>query len=71
MKRLKLYTMIDLLTNSYDYEDETKTTDSIDVAYKWILAGCKEVAILDALSYEYLGYMTIDDITDDRFNDYD
>lgn len=60
-KRLYLYCMIDEATNSYDYEDEATCTNEIEVAYGWIEAGCKQVAILDALSYEYLGYMDIED----------
>jgi len=61
-KRLYLYCMIDEATNSYDYEDEATCTNDIEVAYEWIKAGCKQVAILDELSYEYLGYMDYEDL---------
>lgn len=61
-KRLYLFCMIDEATNSYDYEDETTCTNDIETAYKWLQDGCKQIAMLDALSYEYLGYMDIEDL---------
>ena len=48
--RKYVYCMIE--GNSYDYEDESKMTDDIEVAYSWIRNGCEQVAILDALSLE-------------------
>lgn len=55
-----IYCMIE--NNTYDYEDPYTTTDDIEVAYNWIREGCEEVAILDALSYEYYGYMDFEDL---------
>ena len=62
MKRMYIYCMIDEATNSYDYEDEASTTDQPEEAYRWIKAGCKQVAMLDALSLEYLGYLDMEDL---------
>lgn len=61
-KRMYIYCMIDTKTNSYDYNDLASTTDDLETAYNWIQEGCKQVAILDALSYEYLGYMDCEDL---------
>lgn len=57
---MNIYCMIE--NNTYDYEDPYTTTDDIEVAYNWIREGCEEVAILDALSYEYYGYMNFEDL---------
>ena len=62
MKRMYIYCMINEASHSYDYDDAGSTTDDVEVAYSWIANGCKEVAILDALSYEYLGYMDYEDL---------
>lgn len=56
--KIELYTMI--IDNEYDYENDGLTTDNKQVAVEWLRAGVKEIAILDALSYEYLGSMTED-----------
>lgn len=58
--RIYLYTMI--INDGYDYFNEGTTTDNLETVYDWLRAGCKEVAILDALSYEYLGYMDYEDL---------
>ena len=58
--RIYIYTMI--IDNEYDYENEGTTTDNLEIAYDWLRAGCKEIAILDACSYEYLGYMDYEDL---------
>ena len=58
--RKYVYCMIE--GNSYDYEDESKMTDDIEVAYSWIRNGCEQVAMLDALSLEYCGYMDFEDL---------
>lgn len=59
MRKL-IYTMC--FGNEYDYERAACTTDNVDDAYAWLEAGCKQIAILDACSYEYLGYMDIQDL---------
>ena len=46
MRRFSLYCMV--IDNTYDYEDESTTTDDIEVAYNWLRAGCKEIVVLDA-----------------------
>ena len=56
----ELYTMI--IDNDYDYYNESITTDNKQIAFQWLRAGVKEIAILDALSYEYLGSMSEDDL---------
>lgn len=48
--------------NEYDYDDPVTTTDNVEVAYDWIRNGCVQVAILDAFSLEYLGYMDAEDL---------
>lgn len=58
--RKYLYCMID--GNEYDYDDPYTTTDDIEVAYEWIREGCEQVAMLDAMSLEYLGYMDFEDL---------
>lgn len=55
-----IYTMI--IDNEYDYECAGCTTESIDTAYMWIKAGCKQVAILDSCDLSYLGYLDIEDV---------
>lgn len=62
MKRRYLFCMIDTETNSYDYDDPASTTDDIEEVYSWIDNGCEQVAILDACSFEYLGYLDNEDL---------
>lgn len=61
-KRMYIYCMIDKATNSYDYDDPATTTDDYETALNWIKCGTEQVAILDALSYEYLGYLDYEDL---------
>ena len=61
-KRMYIYCMIDKATNSYDYDDTASTTDDYETALEWIKNGTEQVAILDALSYEYLGYLDYEDL---------
>ena len=58
--RKYIYTMI--IGNEYDYECAGCTTEHIDIAYMWIKAGCKQVAILDACDLSYQGYLDIEDV---------
>lgn len=51
-----------IIGNEYDYECEGCTTDDIEVAYKWIKAGCVQVAILDACDLSYQGYLDVEDL---------
>ena len=55
-----------IINNEYDYEDETITTDNKEVAYNWLRAGVKEIAIIDGMSYEYLGYLDASDLDDEH-----
>lgn len=61
-KRMYIYSMIDTATNSYDCDDPATTTDDYETALTWIRCGTEQVAILDALSYEYLGYLDLEDL---------
>ena len=70
-----IYSQIDA-DNTYDYDNDATTTDDKYIALAWIEEGkCEQVAILDALSFEYLGYLDIDDVNDvssyNEDNDYD
>jgi hypothetical protein len=70
-----IYSQIDA-DNTYDYDNDTTTTDDKYIALAWIEEGkCEQVAILDALSFEYLGYLDIDDVNDvssyEEDDDYD
>lgn len=70
-----IYSQIDV-DNTYDYDNDATTTDDKYIALAWIEEGkCEQVAILDALSFEYLGYLDIDDVNDvssyDEDDDYD
>ncbi len=70
-----IYSQIDA-DNTYDYDDDATTTDDKYIALAWIEDGkCEQVAVLDALSLEYLGYLDADDVNDvnsyDEVNDYD
>lgn len=56
-----------IINNTYDYDDEGTTTDDIETAYNWLRAGCEEIAILDGLSLEYLGYMDYEDLYNHDF----
>ena len=67
--RSELYTMV--INDEYDYENEAITTDNKEVAKMWLQAGVKEIAILDALSYEYLGYMDESDLDNMTVDDYE
>jgi hypothetical protein len=59
-----IYSQIDA-DNTYDYDNDTTTTDDKYIALAWIEEGkCEQVAVLDALSLEYLGYLDIDDVND-------
>lgn len=70
-----IYSQIDV-DNTYDYDNDATTTDDKYIALAWIEEGkCEQVAVLDALSLEYLGYLDADDVNDvssyDEDNDYD
>lgn len=70
-----IYSQIDV-DNTYDYDNDATTTDDKYIALAWIEDGkCKQVAVLDALSLEYLGYLDADDVNDvssyDEDDDYD
>jgi hypothetical protein len=70
-----IYSQIDA-DNTYDYDNDTTTTDDKYIALAWIEDGkCEQVAVLDALSLEYLGYLDADDVNDvssyDEVDDYD
>ena len=56
----ELYSMI--IDNEYDYDNDGTTTDNKQIAFQWLRAGVQEIAILDALSYEYLGEYSQDDL---------
>ena len=58
--RKYIYTMI--IGNEYDYNCAGCTTEHVDIAYMWIKAGCKQVAILDACDLSYQGYLDIEDV---------
>jgi hypothetical protein len=59
-----IYSQIDA-DNTYDYDNDATTTDDKYIALAWIEEGkCEQVAVLDALSFEYLGYLDIDDVND-------
>lgn len=65
--RKYIFSMIDETTNSYDYDNDFETTDELWKALGWIEDGdCIEVAVLDACSLEYLGYLDEDDLHDAR-----
>ena len=64
-----IYSQIDA-DNTYDYDDDATTTDDKYIAFAWIEDGkCEQVAVLDALSLEYLGYLDMDDVNELRFED--
>ena len=64
-----IYSQIDA-DNTYDYDDDATTTDDKYIALAWIEDGkCEQVAVLDALSLEYLGYLDMDDVNELRFED--
>ena len=64
-----IYSQIDA-DNTYDYDDDATTTDDKYMALAWIEEGkCEQVAVLDALSLEYLGYLDADDVNELRFED--
>jgi hypothetical protein len=70
-----IYSQIDA-DNTYDYDNDVTTTDDKYIALAWIEEGkCEQVAVLDALSLEYLGYLDADDVNDvssyDEVDDYD
>lgn len=70
-----IYSQIDA-DNTYDYDNDATTTDDKYIALAWIEEGkCEQVAVLDALSLEYLGYLDADDVNDvssyDEVDDYD
>lgn len=70
-----IYSQIDA-DNTYDYDNDATTTDDKYIALAWIEDGkCEQVAVLDALSLAYLGYLDADDVNDinsyDEDNDYD
>ena len=70
-----IYSQIDA-DNTYDYDNDATTTDDKYIALAWIEEGkCEQVAVLDALSFEYLGYLDVDDVNDvssyDEDDDYD
>ena len=64
-----IYSQIDA-DNTYDYDNDATTTDDKYIALAWIEEGkCEQVAVLDALSLAYLGYLDTDDVNDT--NSYD
>ena len=64
-----IYSQIDA-DNTYNYDDDATTTDDKYIALAWIEDGkCEQVAVLDALSFEYLGYLDADDVNELRFED--
>ena len=64
-----IYSQIDA-DNTYDYDNDATTTDDKYIALAWIEDGkCEQVAVLDALSLAYLGYLDTDDVNDT--NSYD
>ncbi len=64
-----IYSQIDA-DNTYDYDNDATTTDDKYIALAWIEDGkCEQVAVLDALSLAYLGYLDIDDVNELRFED--
>lgn len=70
-----IYSQIDA-DNTYDYDNDATTTDDKYIALAWIENGkCEQVAVLDALSFAYLGYLDADDVNDvssyDEDDDYD
>ena len=70
-----IYSQIDA-DNTYDYDNDATTTDDKYIALAWIEEGkCKQVAVLDALSLEYFGYLDADDVNDvnsySEVDDYD
>lgn len=67
-----IYSQIDA-DNTYDYDNDATTTDDKYIALAWIEDGkCEQVAVLDALSLEYLGYLDADDVNDvSSYNDDD
>ena len=70
-----IYSQIDA-DNTYDYDDDATATDDKYMALAWIEEGkCKQVAVLDALSLEYFGYLDADDVNDvnsySEVDDYD
>lgn len=59
-----IYSQIDA-DNTYDYDNDVTTTDDKYIALAWIEEGkCEQVAVLDALSLAYLGYLDADDVND-------
>ena len=59
-----IYSQIDA-DNTYDYDNDATTTDDKYIALAWIEEGkCEQVAVLDALSLAYLGYLDADDVND-------
>ncbi len=57
-----IYSQIDA-DNTYDYDNDATTTDDKYIALAWIEEGkCEQVAVLDALSLAYLGYLDTDDV---------
>lgn len=57
-----IYSQIDA-DNTYDYDNDATTTDDKYIALAWIEDGkCEQVAVLDALSLAYLGYLDADDV---------
>ena len=60
-KRMYIYSKIDPHTNSYE-TDGCNVTDDYSIAMEWIKAGCEQIAILDALSLEYYGYLDSEDL---------
>lgn len=66
-----IYSQIDA-DNTYDYDNDDTTTDDKYIALAWIEDGkCEQVAVLDALSLEYLGYLDADDVNDVSDEEYD
>ena len=59
---MHIYSQIDA-DNTYDYDNDATTTDDKYIALAWIEDGkCEQVAVLDALSLAYLGYLDADDV---------
>lgn len=56
---MRKYVFAIIVDNVYDIDS---VTDDIEVAYQWLRDGAGEVAMLDALSLEYLGYLDTEDL---------
>lgn len=56
---MRKYVFAIIVDNVYDIDS---ATDDIELAYHWLRNGAHEVAMLDALSLEYYGYLDAEDL---------